>query len=221
MSEQGWNLDGGGGKSEYTKFSVGVTRIRVLSQAPYMRWVHWMNQYGRSVTCPGNGCAIDTMRKTQKDAGLPQTYNMSKVFSMNVYNHDTGRLEIMEQGITFMEDLKAVMQDLAEENKQLTDVILKVRRRGTGKDDTVYRIDVDDVTPLNSDEKRAKDEMKVFAEYLKPATTSQINQLLDAICTSPDEYKEEWKRIMEAPEEPTGNAEVAAPQEDEQIEVEG
>lgn len=197
-----WDLDAGSGKVEFTKFSPGVAMIRVLSKVPNARFVHWLNNYQRSVTCPGlKVCPICKVRKAQKDAGEDYTLKMAKSFSLNIYNYDMDRYEIMEQGITFMEDLKLVMQDLKAEGKQLSDAVLKVRRTGTNKDNTKYRIDVHEQKPLSEKELEVMEEMKDLPEYFKPHTPEQIQALLDATSPTVDGYKEIWKSVMEGPKE--------------------
>lgn len=210
-----WDLDGGN-KIEYTRFPVGVTRIRVLSDAPHMRWVHWMPKFQRSVTCPGQGCPIDELRKQAKDNGQDYPYGMGKTFSMNIYNHESERYEIMEQGITFMQDLRDVMTDLKAEGKTLKDVTLRVRRRGTGKDDTSYRIDVDEEVEMNGAEKSAYASAKDLSEYFKPHTVEQITALLAVTADSPDKYREAWNEIMSGKED----GESTETDEEESIEVE-
>lgn len=193
-----WDLDGGQDKTHFTTFAPGITRIRILSDAPHQRWTHWLNKYRRSVTCPGTYvCPIDKMRKMEREAEMPYTYNSANTFAMNVYNYDAQRLEIMEQGKTFMEDLKAVMLDLKEDGKKLTDVVLKVRRTGTGREDTKYRIDVDRTEEMDDIVLDAKAKAKNLVEYFKPHTPEQIEQLIAFEGASPDDYKEEWKRVVE------------------------
>lgn len=187
-----WDLDTGQDKTDFTKFPVGVTRIRVLSPAPHQRFTHWMQQFQRSVTCPGRGCPIDVLRKKQKDAGVDQTYNFSKKYAFNVYNLETGKVEVMEQGIRFVTDLKDVMSDLSSEGKDLHEVVLKVRRRGTGSEDTSYRIDVDNEDPMSSKEKKMFDEQLDLAEYFTPHTPEQINALLAVS----ENFKEAWIEII-------------------------
>jgi hypothetical protein len=197
-----WDLETGQDKTDFTKFPVGVTRIRVLSPAPHQRFTHWMQQFQRSVTCPGRTCPIDVLRKKQKDAGVDQTYNMSKKYAFNVYNLETGKVEVMEQGIRFVTDLKDVMQDLKDErpSRELKDVVLKVRRRGTGSEDTSYRIDVDtdaSSEPMSSKEQKMFDEQLDLSEYFTPHTPEQINALLAVS----ENFKEAWIEIIVKSEE--------------------
>lgn len=176
-----WDLDGGEQqKVEFTKFPVGTTRIRVLDKMPFVRWTHWIpgvtkDGKGRSINCPGmKVCPIDDIINREKANGMKPRYSRTKRYAMNIFNYETGRIEIMEQGKTFMEDLKLIRDDLKEEGKELSDVILKVRRTGTSKDDTKYRIDVlGDAT-----EEMPKEGITDLAEYFKPHTPEQINRIL-------------------------------------------
>ena len=189
----GWDLSGGD-KVQFTKFGVGISRIRILSVAPKVRWTHWLPKFQRSINCPGRGCPIDEIRKREKANKLPQTYGMSRKFSMNVWNYETNRLEIMEQGITFMEDLKDIMSDLKEQGHKLEDAIIKVRRRGTGKDDTTYRIDIDEIVEKETAILNA--EPVDLDEYFKPHTPEQILKVLEVVETSTEDYQKRWNEIM-------------------------
>lgn len=196
MATTGWDLDagsGGGASAEFTKFPVGTTKIRVIDEAPNIRWTHWFNQARRSITCPGmKECPIDDIINKQKANGETPTYTRSRKYAINIYNYNTGQNEIMEQGKTFFEELKMVMQDLKEDNKSLSDVILRVRRTGTGKDDTRYRIDVDSDAEETLQTEGAID----LAEYFKPHSGEQITRLLNG---------EEWNDVMQSQ---SGNEEI-------------
>lgn len=187
MSKISWDLDGGstgGSKVEFTKFPAGATRIRVLDEAPHVRWTHWMNKFKRSINCPGmKVCPIDDIINKQKANGETPTYTRSRRYAINIFNYETGKVEIMEQGKTFMEDLKMIMQDLSEEGKTLSDVDLKVRRTGLGKDDTKYRIDVMGDAQGDAPTEGITD----LTEYFKPHTVEQITRLLNG---------EEWDDVM-------------------------
>lgn len=189
MTNLTWDLDGGasgGSKVEFTKFPVGATRIRVLDPAPHVRWTHWMQKFKRSINCPGmKVCPIDDIINKQKANGEVPTYTRSRRYAINIFNYETGKVEVMEQGKTFMEDLKMIMSDLADDNKTLSDVVLKVRRTGTGKDDTKYRIDQAGDAEGNPPVEGITD----LQEYFKPHTVEQITRLLKG---------EEWDDVMKA-----------------------
>lgn len=201
-TEAGWDLDGGQ-KKEFTKFPVGTTRIRVLDSAPHRRWTHWIASAKRAINCPGmNICPIDDIIDKQKANKEPATYNRAQKFSLNIFNYETGKVEIMEQGKGFMEDLKLVMSDLKAEGKGLSDAILKVRRTGSGKDDTKYRIDV-----LEHTDEPIPEGTTDLAEYFKPHTVEQITRIVNG---------EAWADVMGAPKE----EEDAPAENDEEIEIE-
>lgn len=195
-------------KNNYTKFPTGVTRIRVLDAEPHVRWVHWMPQFSRSVNCPGKGCPIDEIRRQQKANGEQPSYSMSRRMAMNIYNYETQQVEIMEQGVGFFQDLRDIMTDLKEEGKELSDAVLKVRRRGTGKDDTSYRIDKDIVSPIEDDVKvKVASDRADLNEFFKPHTPDQILRLLQVT----ENHAEAWVEIMSntstEPTEQTGQEE--------------
>jgi len=206
----GWDFDKGskdGQKAEFTKFPVGVTRIRVIDEAPHIRWVNWMPQFRRSVNCPGKDNPIRTIRQQQKANGQEYTYSMAKRFAMNIINRDTGKQEIMEQGVTFFEDLRDIMTDLKEKGKALSDVDLKVRRRGTGKDDTSYRVDVDEEIPLSADDQKMIGTKLDLEEYFKPNSAEQILKLLNVTANTPQEYQDAWVEVMTEGKEDTTSTE--------------
>ncbi|MGN0302430.1 MAG: hypothetical protein ACI4BI_06115, partial [Anaerotardibacter sp.] len=105
----------------------------------------------------------------QKANKAKQTYNMAKRFTINVYNHDTKKVEIMEQGKTFFEDLRDVVEDVINDGKSPLEVVFKVRRRGTGQEDTSYRIDVDS----SKEPVQVESEVTDLNEYFKPITLEQ------------------------------------------------
>lgn len=183
-----WDFESnGGGKAEFTKFPVGVTRIRIIDDEPFVRWTHWLPAFKRSVNCPGKGCAICEIRKKQKANKEQYSYAMGRRFAIQILNRETGKLEICEQGIGFFEDLRDVMNDLREKGKSLKDVDIKVRRRGTGKDDTSYRIDVDEEYPLSDADIILLDGAIDLAEYMKANTPEQTIRLVNG---------ESWDDVM-------------------------
>jgi len=177
----GWDFenDSNTSKVEFTKFAPGITQIRIIDEDPNVRWVHWMKQFNRSINCPGRGCPVCEIRKQQKANKESYTYNMAKRFSMNIENLDTGKIELMEQGITFFQDLRDVKDDVMDKTDGLINAIIKVKRRGTTKDDTSYRLDLGTIDKLTAE---AREELRSKAtdlnEYFKPNTPEQILRLL-------------------------------------------
>lgn len=199
-----WDFDnnqGGNTKSaEFTKFPEGITEVRVLGNdaVPHERWTHWLPKQNKSVNCPGKGCPICEIRKNQKANKEPYSYSMQRRFALEVYNKNTERVEIMEQGITFFTDLREVRAMLAEEGKTFDDAYIKVRRRGTGKDNTSYRLDIGDTVELTNEEKKAIEEKMDLNEYFKPHTIEQITRLVNG---------EDWSEVMKDSFEPTEDEE--------------
>jgi hypothetical protein len=221
MSTFSWDVDsntggtGGGDKANFAKFPEGITKIRVIDEAPYQRWTHFMKKFKRSINCPGKGCPICEIRRAEKQNKMPYSHAMAKRFALNIINRETNRVEIMEQGKTFIQDLVDLMGDLREDGgKTLLDADIKVRRRGLGQDDTTYRLDIDSVSALSDIDKDLIDKKRIkLDEYFKPHTPEQILRLLNG---------EAWEDVMasnqEKPsddEEPnTGNEEPIGEEED-------
>ena len=182
----GWDL-GTGSKVKFTKFPEGITRIRVLDSEPHNRWTHYQTQWKRSINCPGRDCPICEIRRQQKANKQPYTQNVSMRSALNIYNYETNRVEVMEQGKEFMEDLKAVMQDLLAQGHPLYDAIITVRRRGTGKDDTKYRIDVKEIVPPGEAEKELFTDLTDFRTYFKQHTSEQVLRIING---------ENWNDVM-------------------------
>lgn len=195
-----------GSKTNFTKFPEGITQITVLGAEPHVRWTHWQPKFTRSINCPGRGCPICEIRKRQKTNGESYTHDMSRRFSIGIYNHDTAQYEIMEQGKTFMEDLRDVMESLSKKGKALNTVTLDVKRRGMGKDNTSYRIDVsEELKPVPSNVEEID-----LLEYYKPHTVEQILALLNVPFGSKEEMLEAWIAITSPQQEEAKPAETPA-----------
>lgn len=177
-----WNFSSNSDKKklEFTKFPEGVTRIRLLSQAPKMAWTHWIMKDKRSIICPGHSCPICQIRKTQKENKQPQTYSVARRLRIYVFNYETNRIEIMEQGVTFFEELLDLKKDLEKEGKILGNAIFKVKRKGTSKETTGYRIDFDSYEPVDLDsEQFSLKDYPVLEEMFQPHTPEQILQIVE------------------------------------------
>lgn len=188
-SKLGWDFDTSANQDrpEFTKFPVGETIIRVVDEMPHQHWTHWINKVNRSVNCPGKGCPICEIRKNQKAEGIPYTYNVAKRIAIQIINRETGKLEIMEQGRTFFEDLRDIMADLHEQGKKLVDIDIRVRRRGEGKNDTSYRLDIDKEYPLSDKDKELIENKVDLNEFFKSHEPSKIVRILNG---------EAWDEVM-------------------------
>jgi hypothetical protein len=166
-------------KQEFVKFPEGITILRVIGSAPYTRWTHWMPQHNRSVNCPGKDCPICALIKAAKANKEKPKYNTQKKFAINVINRSTKRVEILDQGKTFFEDLRDVREDNLKKHGELSEYDLKVRRRGTGQEDTSYRIDIDEVYELTADDADLVATAVDLAEYFRPHPREAIVRVLN------------------------------------------
>lgn len=193
-----------GKKNEFTRFPEGDTFITIIDDEPVIRWTHWFPKHKRAFNCPGRGCLICDIRAKQKEAGEQYSYSSAKRFAINIWNHNTNRLEIMEQGQGFFEDLKDLRIDLIENNKVFADVKLRVRRRGLGQFDTSYRIDISDDIEFTDKQMEEIKERINLAEYYKPNTNEQAQRLLNG---------ETWDEVMYGDEREQRKAEEETEEE--------
>lgn len=190
-------------KAEFTKFPVGITRIRVVDEEPMIRWTHWLQQFKRSLNCPGKGCPICEIRKNQKANKEQYTYPMARRLAIQVLNRETGKLEIMEQGSGFFTDLRDIKHDIEFDDKgnptgkKLIDFDIKVRRRGSGKDDTSYRLDIDAEYPLSEADLKLLNDKKDLDDFFKPNTNEQILRIVQG---------EKWEDVMSYKDDDTDSS---------------
>jgi len=207
-----WNLGdtggngGGGNKTNFTRFPEGITKIRVLlaeGEVPFMRWAHWMPQFQRKVTCPGN-CPIDELIRVAKANKQTPPYQNSRNFSLNIWNYDTNRLEILEEGITMIEALQdgieeaivEYMEENPESSVKVSNLVLKVRKKIGANNKATWRVTLDSVAEMEDEVMQAFINRVSLTDYFKAPTNEQIRELLAVSATTPDEYKAEYNRIM-------------------------
>jgi hypothetical protein len=195
-------------KKSYTKFPVGITKVRFLSESPFPRWTHFIKSEKRSINCPGKGCPICDIRHAQKANKETYTYPMSKRMSMWLFNYDTNQVEVCEQGGTFYTDLRDLRDEIVGKGHDLHDAIIKVKRRGTGQDDTSYRLDVDEYKPADEEMLKLIKGLESFEELYKPHT---IEQVLDVVNGVP------WAKAMGYEEEEVALPVAGESSEDEEI----
>jgi hypothetical protein len=175
---------GSSNKQDFAKFPEGITIIRVIGNAPHTRWTHWMPQFKRSVNCPGNRvCPICALIKAAKDAKQTPKYNTQKKFAINIINRATKRVEIMDQGKTFFEDLRDLRDDgTAKSNLKLHGELheydVRVKRRGTGQDDTTYRLDFEEKYELTPEDADLVATAVDLDEYFRPHPPEAIKRVL-------------------------------------------
>ena len=81
------------------------------------------------------------------------------------------------------------MFTLKESGKSFIDVDIKVKRRGTGVDDTSYRLDIADEYPLTEEEVKLISEKTNLTDYFKPHTIEQLTKIING---------ESWDTVMSA-----------------------
>ena len=179
----GWNdvkeNNGGSEKKEVNFVSIAdkeTVVLRVLSEEPISRWSHWIPSVKRSFTCLGKGCPVCEIIKQDKANKANARYSSSKRHSLIVWNYATKRVEVLEQGNDFFQNLLAFVED--PDLGDLRDYDIKITRRGTGKD-TSY-------TVIPCAKKRVSKEVEdAFAtcgidleKYYAPCTSQQMIDIL-------------------------------------------
>ena len=118
---------------------------------------------------------------------------MARRLAIQILNRETGKLEIMEQGMGFFTDLRDIKHDIEFNDKgnptgkHLVDFDIKVRRRGTSKDDTSYRLDIDIEYPLSEADLKLLADKKDLDIFFKPNTNEQILRIVQG---------EKWEDVM-------------------------
>lgn len=218
-----WDLSSNGSSSKsktaFTAFPEGITRIRVVGEAPFMRWGHWWVSAKRTINCPGRDCPICEVRRVAKQNKLEQKIPMGRRFSITVINRETGNVEVVEQGVGFFEDIleckkeAEAMEDADGKllGHSLQDYDLKVKRRGTRQDDTKYTITLGDYAPLTDAEKELAATGIDHKEYFKPHESEKILQLLNG---------KTWEEVFASTPAPTVELDSPTTSADEEFQVE-
>ena len=175
----------------YLRFAEGSTIIRVLDEAPYSRWQHWLpapanGGKGVGVDCIGENCPVCAKIKLEKAKGTPKEnikFTTKKVHSINVLVRKDGKNEVyvLEQGNGLFGNLKdvMVMMGSAGMTPDLRNMDIMVNRTGTGFSNTKYS-----VMPLMNKVSPLTDEEKALEKYdllnLKPKfTPEQLNKIIE------------------------------------------
>ena len=174
---------GNGQKTDFTKLQNGVTELRFLDAEPFARWAHWMNNCKRNVSCIGTECPICDAIKTAKKAGTKTPYSSNRKFAMHVYNFNTGKVEIIEQGKNFFTQLHALHEEMGD----IRTYNIKVKTQNAGSTDVTHTLMplppselTEEIQALCKEEK-----LKPFDEIFKKPTREQIIDLMSG--KSPEE----------------------------------
>jgi len=160
-------------KVNYTKIPEGVTIIRILDEAPIVRYTHWMPNAKRTITCIGKAkCPVCNIIAQAKANNQTSPYSSRQMFSLNIYNYNTKQVEVLEQGRSFFEELLIIKED----NGDVTGYDLKIRRRGMDKN-TSYRLDIINAENSINIEDYANEKVKLD-ELFKEMTQDEITALI-------------------------------------------
>lgn len=153
-----WNNVGNENNTEkkevkYLKFPEGSTVIRVLDEAPYTRWQHWLpapanGGKGVGIDCIGKDCPVCQKIAMEKAKGTPKELiklTTKKVHSINVLvrkSNGEDELNVLEQGNGLFGNLKdcMVMMGNAGITPDLRKMDVMVNRTGTGFNSTKYSV---------------------------------------------------------------------------------
>lgn len=153
----------------------GSAKVRFIDDEPVARWTHWIAKAKRSVTCLGREtCPICEAREKEKDQ-KKKTYNSSKKFSMQIWNYETNRVEIIEKGAEFFKLLHAINTD--EDYGDIKNFDITIKRMGDGTDTTWSMLPK--LPSKFENEEEAKEELVDLKTYYKPSTVEQIEQLME------------------------------------------
>lgn len=169
------NPQQGSERLEFITFAEGSTIIRVVDKEPHSRWTHWMNSIKRTINCPGKGCPICNLIAEAKANKETPKYSSTKKHIMHVINRSSGKLELLDQGKTFMEQLLAFHQEVGD----VRTYDIKVIRKGTTQNDTTYTLIPLPQKPLSEDDEKLLENKIDLIEWTKPPTFEQILDLLN------------------------------------------
>lgn len=175
----------GGNKVEFSKFEAGTTTtIRCLTSEPVVRWSHFIQSAKRSITCAGKTkCPICEANEKAKASGLTAPWSTIKKFALIVYNYATERVEILEQGTGFFEQLYAFHTD--EDLGDLKGYDIKVKRMGV-KTNTSYSLIPGVKKEFNAEEFGVNiNELPDLNKHFTPPTREQTLALMEG--KSPNE----------------------------------
>lgn len=201
----GWDMIGNNSSEKkevnYLKFPEGVSVVRLIDEAPYSRYTHWIakanNGKGVSIDCIGKECPIcEIIKKERKEGKKELTYRSKPTHSINVLvkklgGQDKNEIFVLEQGNGLFGQIKDQMTMLAQMGVQtdLRQVDLIINRTGTGFNDTKYSVmaNVATMKPLTEEEKAME---KYDLQALKPMlSVAQVIMLMNG--RSLDEISEQ------------------------------
>lgn len=184
-NEVGTEQNGDKKEVSYLKFPEGSTTLRVLDEAPYSRWSHWLpapanGGKGVGIDCIGRECPICSKISMEKAKGIAREnmkFSTKKLHSINVLVRKadgTSEINVLEQGNGLFGNLKDVMVMMGSAGMQpdLRNIDIMVNRTGTGFNNTKYS-----VMPLMHKNQPLTEQEKALEKYnlleLKPRLTPE------------------------------------------------
>lgn len=183
----GWDNVGNTGSNngakekKYLKLESGTTTLRVLDEAPGVRWTHWLPEgnegKGFSVNCAGTDCPVCKIMAEKKRAGQKCKYSSRKLHAINVLNKADNTTYILDQGVKIFNGLKTLLTEMGDLRKY--DV--KIVKTGEGFTNIDYQVfPVFPPEELSAELKTKADaEKHDIDEQIKPNTIEEINQLME------------------------------------------
>lgn len=166
------------GKLDYIKFEEGKgkeTVIRILDEEPVSKWRHWIPSANRSVTCIGNNCPICNAIKKAKEAGITPQFSSTMKHTIHVLNKKTGKVELLEQGKTFFDQLLVYKTNMGD----IRDYDIKVIRTGKDKQ-TAYTMIPMPASGLTKEEYAMYEANKIdIADLIAPYTEEQTRGFME------------------------------------------
>lgn len=171
-----------GNKEEvkYTKLNVGITKLRILDDEPYTRYTHWIQSAnagkGSGVDCIGRDCPVCAEIRKAKSQGAKSKYSNTRSNAINVYNYNTGEVEILDKGMKIFQAIATIASQMGDPKNY----DINITRTGEGFGNITYNVlPVFPPTEM-SDEVKAKAENKYnIREIRKPLNMTQVQMLID------------------------------------------
>jgi len=204
--------NGGTKEKKYLKLGQGTTKIRIIDAAPAVRWTHWVqeanNGRGSSVNCPGSnaGCMIcaDIAAKRDLPKGQKSKYSSRKMHCMNVYNFETGQVELLDEGVKIFNSIKMLMVEMGD----VRNYNIKIMKQGQGLGNVTYQVIPDfPPAPLPADIQAIvnnPDNLMDVSQHSKENEPEQIAQLMQG-----KSWKEIYSEAREQDEQPNTQPDTA------------
>lgn len=164
---------------KYLKIPTGTTTIRVIDEAPEVRWTHWIPEAnegkGFNANCPGKGCPICKEIAEKKKAKQKCKYSSRKLHAINVLNRADNEVYILDQGVKIFNGLKTLMAEMGD----LREYDVKIVKTGESFGNIDYQVfPVFPPEELSSELKeKAENDKFDLKEYTKPVTVEEIVKL--------------------------------------------